>query len=195
VTGATGATGEKGETGRVGVTGPTGATGLQSGAAAVCLPSKATETGLWSANLEASAGAPQGESDAVVSYPVPLCETTPPTIPPTPVAVETVYLTEFESGPPIDRLVCKAGSQNEAAAEPGKACVFTGNRVGAEESQWKNAKFVHNAEPDGNESLTSGKVGFRVVFATTGFIASGKGTVPAGGAYLVAGGPWAVTAP
>jgi hypothetical protein len=50
-------------------------------------------------------------------------------------------------------------------------------------------------EPDAAVSTTSGIQGVRAVFATTGFNENGKGTVPAGGAYLVAGGGWALTAP
>jgi hypothetical protein len=194
VTGATGATGVKGETGGTGPTGATGPTGPSTTAS--CLPSKATETGLWTASLGGPAGAPQQEFDAIVSYAVPLCEITPPTIPPTPVAVETVHLTEAESEVPATFTArgCM-GSQNEAGAEPGKACMFTANRLGANEPHWKNAKWVQNAEPDGTSSLTSGKVGFRAVFQTTGWVAGATGTIPAGGAYLVAGGPWAVTAP
>jgi hypothetical protein len=153
----------------------------------VCLPSKATETGLWTANLEAPAGAPQGESDAVVSYQVQLCEGAP-------ALTKSVYLTEFESKLPGEKIVCP-GNVNEAGANPGEVCLFTANRLGAEESLWKNAKWVTNMEPDGVPSTTSGKQGIRAVFQTTGWIASGKGTVPAGGAYLVGGGPWAVTAP
>jgi hypothetical protein len=38
----------------------------------------------------------------------------------------------------------------------------------------------------------SGRLGVSVVFKTTGFNATGKGTVPVGGSYLVAGGGWAV---
>jgi hypothetical protein len=107
-----------------------------------------------------------------------------------------VHLTEAESEVPATYTArgC-TGSQNEAGAEPGKACAFTANRLGANEPNWKSAKWVQNSEPDGVTSLTSGKVGFRMVFQTTGWIASGKGTVPAGGSYLVGGGPWAVTAP
>src|SRR5262249_33872205 len=136
-----------------------------------------------------SAGAPQQEFDAVVSYQIPLCEGAP-------ALTETVHLTEAESEVPATYTArgCQ-GNQNEAAAEPGRACAFTANRLGANEPLWKSAKWVTNLEPDGVSSLTSGKVGFRMVFQTTGWIASGKGTVPAGGAYLVAGGPWAVTAP
>jgi hypothetical protein len=74
-------------------------------------------------------------------------------------------------------------------------CLFTANRLGANEPVWKNAKFVGMFEPDGVPGVASGTQGARAVFQTTGFIASGKGTVPAAGSFLVAGGPWAVTAP
>ena len=59
----------------------------------------------------------------------------------------------------------------------------------------ENAKFVQMEEPDAVVSLTSGTQGVRAVFRTTGYLESGKGTIPAGGAYLVAGGAWAVRAP
>jgi hypothetical protein len=72
--------------------------------------------------------------------------------------------------------------------------VFLSSRPGATENVWKNAKFVQTEEPDAFLSTTSGTQGVRVVFATNGFLATGRGTIPAGGAYLVAGGPWAVTA-
>jgi hypothetical protein len=74
-------------------------------------------------------------------------------------------------------------------------CLFTANDLGSNEPNWKNAKWVQNEEPDAIVSATSGTQGIRAVFRTTGFLASGKGTIPVGGSYLVAGGPWAVTAP
>jgi hypothetical protein len=125
------------------------------------------------------------ESDAVVSYQIPLCAGTQ-------TGVESVHLTEFESEIFIEKC---PGTQNEAAAQPGHVCLFTANRLGATEPLWKNAKFVQMEEPDAVPSTTSGTQGVRAVFATTGFLSTGKGTIPAGGAYLVAGGAWAVTAP
>jgi hypothetical protein len=143
---------------------------------------------MWTASLWGPAGAPQEEFDAVVSYPIPLCAGTQ-------TGVESVYLTEAESGEPFTYTArgCE-GSQNEAGAQPGHVCLFTANGPGATEGEWKNAKFSHVSEPDAVESLTSGTQGVRAVFHTTGFLATGQGTIPAGGAYLVAGGPWAVTA-
>jgi hypothetical protein len=57
--------------------------------------------------------------------------------------------------------------------------------------------FVKFEEPDAVQSATSGRQGVRANFQTKPFAFNneGKGTIPAGGAYLVAGGPWAVTAP
>jgi hypothetical protein len=145
-------------------------------------------TGLWSASLGGSAGAPQQEFDAVVSYPIALCAGTQ-------TGVESVHLTELESEMPAAYVArgCE-GAQNEAGAQPGHLCLFTANDPGATEALWKNAKFVAMREPDGVDSTTSGTQGVRAVFQTTGFQDTGKGTIPAGGSYLVAGGPWAVTA-
>jgi hypothetical protein len=100
------------------------------------------------------------------------------------------------SGNPIE-FVAKGceGNQNEAAAAPGHLCLFTAESPGATENVWKSAKFVKMEEPDAIESVTSGKQGERAVFRTTGFTETGKGSVPPAGSYLIAGGPWAVTAP
>jgi hypothetical protein len=193
--GAAGATGATGGEGKAGATGAKGATGAEGKGLAACLPSKATETGLWSASISEPAGAPQAESDGVISYNIPLCvESTQPGQKLT--NVEMVHLTEAESEIPPTYVGrgCN-GSQSEAEAQPGHLCVFTANGVGATEPLWKNAKFVKMYEPDGVENLNSGTQGARVIFHTTGFNAIATGTVPAGGAYLVAGGAWAVTAP
>jgi hypothetical protein len=125
----------------------------------------------------------------VVSYQIPLCAGTQ-------TGVENVRLSEVESEDPVTFHTrgCE-GSQNEAGAAPGHVCLFQASRAGAQESLWKGAKFIQMAEPDAIVSTTSGTQGVRAVFATSGFVATGKGTIPAGGAYLVAGGPWAVTAP
>jgi hypothetical protein len=149
----------------------------------------AQETGLWSVWITASAGGPQGEADGVVSYQIPLCVGTQ-------TGVESVHLTETESETP-GTVVAKGceGAQNEAGAQAGHVCLFTANGPGATEPVWKNAHFVAMREPDGITSPTSGTQGVRAVFQTTGFKEEGKGTVPAGGAYLAAGGPWAVRAP
>jgi len=187
--GATGATGATGPEGKPGPTGPTGPTGSGGGGGSSCLPSKATETGIWAASLSESAGGPQAQSEGVVSFQVPLCVGTN-------AGVESVYLTEKTSENPGEytALGC-LGNQNEAGAEPGRLCLFTANTVGGVESLWKNAKFVRMAEPDAVPSVNPGLQGARAVFQTTGFNKEAKGTIPAGGAYLVAGGPWAVTAP
>ena len=128
------------------------------------------------------------ESDGVVSYSLPLCEGTQ-------TGVTAVHLKEEATPMEVVESFC-IGNGNEAGAQPGHLCVFTENRLGAtERANWKNAAFVQFDEPDGVATTTSARQGLRVVFATTGFLATGKGTIPAGGAYLVAGGPWAVTAP
>jgi hypothetical protein len=194
-TGAAGATGTAGATGATGNNGATGATGPEGKGLAACLPSKATESGVWSASLGMTAGGPQLEADGVVSYNIPLCvESTQPGQKLT--NVETVYLTETEGEtPPLYVARGCEGSPSEAGAQPGHLCAFVSNGPGATESLWKNAKFVKFYEPDGVQNIQSGVQGARLVFQTTGFKATGLGTVPAGGAYLVAGGPWAVTAP
>jgi hypothetical protein len=88
-----------------------------------------------------------------------------------------------------------AGGQNEAGATPGHLCIFQASTAGEHEAQWKNAKFVQVEEPDTVLATFPGIQGVRVVFRTTGFNATTTGTVPAGGATLSAGGPWALTAP
>jgi hypothetical protein len=212
-TGATGATGptgpegregKEGREGRIGPTGPQGATGAtgagEQGATGAtgptgpntnitCLPSGAEEKGLWSVWMSEPAGAPQEEADGVASYQVPLCAGTQ-------TSVFSVYLTEVESETPfvVVEKGCE-GAPNEAGAQAGHVCLFTANGPGATEGQWKNAHFASMREPDGVTSTTSGTQGVRAVFQTKGFEETGKGTVPAGGAYLIAGGAWAVRAP
>jgi hypothetical protein len=124
----------------------------------------------------------------VASYSIPLCEGTQ-------TGVENVRLTERESEEPTVNVPrgCE-GQQNEAGAQAGHVCVFQGGDPGAVEADWINAKFVHMEEPDAVVSLTSGRYGVRAVFRTKGFSETGKGTIPAGGAYLIAGGTWAVRA-
>jgi hypothetical protein len=191
VTGATGATGATGETGTAGATGPEGKTGPTGppGTTAACLPSGAAETGLYSASLEAPEKAPQGAADAVVSYSVPLCAGTQ-----TSVLIERMTEVESETPGTVVEKGCE-GNQNEAGAQPGHVCLFQAAEPGSTENLWRGAKFVKVTEPDAIESTTSGTQGIRVVYRTTGYAETGKGTVPAGGAFLNAGGPWAVRAP
>jgi hypothetical protein len=193
-TGAVGATGEAGATGAAGPKGNTGPTG-PAGKLAACLPSKATETGVWTTSLGGPAGAPQQEADGAISYNVPLCfESTQPGQKLT--NVEMVYLTETESEtPPIYVGRGCGGSQDEAEALPGHLCVFEANGPGATEPLWKNFQPAKTTEPDGVINLNSAPQGARIVFRTKGFSEVGTGTIPAGGAYVVAGGAWAVTAP
>jgi hypothetical protein len=124
----------------------------------------------------------------VASYQIPLCEGTQN-------LVESAYLTEKESEIPssFEPVGC-LGSQNEPGAIPGHVCLFTAGDPGATEPQWKHVKFVRMEEPDAVGSTTSGRLGVRAVFQTTGFNTAATGTIPAGGAYLAAGGAWAVTA-
>ena len=126
----------------------------------------------------------------MVSYPIPLCEGTQ-------TGVTSVRLTELESETPLTIVEkgCEGAGIPQAGAQAGHVCLFQGSDPGATEPLWKNAKFVQMEEPDAVVSLTSGTQGVRAVFRTTGYLESGKGTIPAGGAYLVAGGAWAVRAP
>ena len=129
----------------------------------------------------------------MVSYPIPLCTTEFNGS----TTVKSVRLTELESETPsvILEKGCEGASVQTPGAQPGHVCLFQASELGANEAVWKGAKFVEMTEPDGVLSETSGIVGVRAVFRSAGWIASGKGTIPAGGAYLVAGGSWAVTAP
>jgi hypothetical protein len=126
------------------------------------------------------------ESDGLASYHVPLCAGTQ-------TGVEAVRLPENPAPTEVVARGCE-GNGNEAGAQPGHVCLFTENRPGATEPLWKNANFVQFDEPDGIMSKTSGTQGVRAVFANSNFKETGRGTIPPGGAYLVAGGPWAVTA-
>jgi hypothetical protein len=206
-TGATGATGEIGPTGPTGVgsgtTGATGATGPEGKTGPTgptgppfsqptCLPSGAEETGVWAASLGGPEKAPQQEASGVVSYSIPLClnslgET----------GVKSVRLSEAESETParILEVGCEGAGVPQAGAQPGHVCLFQASNLGATEAQWKGAKFAGMFEPDMVLSENSGAQGVRAVFETTGFLSTAKGTIPAGGAYLVAGGTWAVRAP
>jgi hypothetical protein len=191
-TGPTGATGPKGATGATGAAGATG----PEGKTAACLPSKATEWGLWSASLGGPAGAPQQESEGVASYAIPLCLMEPARH----TGVEPVYLTEKESEEPSVYVArgCEetvGSSQVLPSAQPGHLCVFTAPGPGATEPLWKNAHFAKFEAYYGLQAFESPQQGFRAVFETIGFSKEGTGTIPAGGAYLAAGGAWAVTAP
>jgi hypothetical protein len=125
----------------------------------------------------------------VISYPIPLCEGTQ-----TLVKAERFTEIESETAMRVIERGCE-GTQNVAGAQPGHLCVLQSSNIGALESQWKGAKFAFMAEPDLVQSETSGQIGDRVVFQTNPFLANAKGTIAVGGAYVVAGGPWAVTAP
>src|SRR5262249_13591622 len=126
-------------------------------------------------------------------YPVPLCAEVLGTT-----KVKSVRLTELESETPsvIAEKGCEGVGANEPGAQPGHVCLFQASDLGALENKWKNAKFVWMEEPWGvGASETSGFLGVRAVFRTVGWNVSATGTIAAGGAYLVAGGTWAVRAP
>jgi hypothetical protein len=187
--GPTGPTGPQGATGAIGATGPEGKT-------AACLPSKATESGVWAASLSAPAGGPQAEAEGLVSYAIPLCKIDPSLVEGN-TGVGTVYLTEKESIEESAVYVSRGceGAANEAGAQPGHLCVFTSSGAGATENLWKNVKFREFEEPDGiTNNSWSATQGERVVFRTSFFNKEGTGTILPGGAYLAAGGAWAVTA-
>ena len=105
-------------------------------------------------------------------------------------------LTEAESEAPLTVVEkgCE-GAQNEVGAQAGHVCLFQASDAGSTEGQWHGAHFQQMEEPDAMASTTSGTFGVRAVYRTTGYLETGKGTVPAGGAYLVAGGGWAVRSP
>jgi hypothetical protein len=124
----------------------------------------------------------------VVSYSIPLCALTES-------KVENVLLPNSPAASEVVARGCE-GTEREAAAQPGHLCVFSSELgPGGREAVWKNAKFVQFDEPDGIVSLTSGVQGVLLVFQTKGFNSAATATIAPGGAYLVAGGPWAVTAP
>jgi hypothetical protein len=126
----------------------------------------------------------------VVSYSIPLCEGTQ-------TSVKSVRLSELESETPSEIIAkgCEGVGVTQPGAQPGHVCLFQASDPGALEAQWKGAKFVQMEEQDAAVTETSGTQGVRAVFRTTGFLSTAKGTIVAGGAYLVAGGAWAVTAP
>jgi hypothetical protein len=110
------------------------------------------------------------------------------------VVIERMTEVESETPATVVEKGCE-GSQNEAGAQAGHVCLFQAGDPGSTENLWRGSKFAQVEEPDATVSTTSGTQGIRVVYRTTGYAETGKGTVPAGGAYLVAGGPWAVRAP
>jgi hypothetical protein len=129
----------------------------------------------------------------VVSYSIPLCETAPKQ----PVVVKSVRLTELESETPITiaEKGCEGVGANEPGAQPGHVCLFQASDPGSLESQWKNAKFAQMEDQSAIVDENSSFQGVRAVFRTVGWNSSATGTIAAGGAYLVAGGSWAATAP
>jgi hypothetical protein len=206
--GAAGATGEKGATGPTGPgagsTGPTGAAGKEgatgptgpggTGGGGGCaggipttactLPSKAGETGVWSANMQAPAsGFPQIQAIGLASYPIRLKETA---------ALNATYRPASVAETPEPPCL---GTVDEPVAEPGNLCVYRGIQFGSEEAQDKNAKFFNFESPNGKFVVPGevGVIGELIVFRSDQFVEEGK--VPAkitAETYLSAAGSWAL---
>jgi hypothetical protein len=210
-TGPTGAAGTNGTNGATGATGPTGAgvtgpTGPTGGGGAVVsretcvegatgikctLKPKGVETGIWSAQIHASKGEEQLESEAVISYPVPLSNN--------PEGVNYNYKAASEG---VIKAPC-LGSVNEPVAEGtalvGNLCVYRGG-VGIGSKETEDAGVVSKPffEDALGETVTkqelsfSGTTGVNVVFRTAVFSISGVRSTLAVNAYLVAKGSWAL---
>jgi len=121
------------------------------------------------------------QADAVVSYPVPLCEGE---------VLKLQYVTEADLRSGSLPAGC-VGSVLEPAAEPGYLCVFRGGGDGALETQDVNAKFLNFRSTIGAEDLTS-DTGELVVFRTTEFNELARETLKKE-AHLTAEGSWVVT--
>jgi hypothetical protein len=206
--GSTGATGERGATGpgagatgatgATGVTGPPGTGGGTGGSGVACpegvpsasctLPSKAQETGVWSATLLSPTKGPQTQTAGVVSYPVRLKKGA---------VILEKYVNEKEIETP--KAPC-LGSVNEPKAEPGNLCVYRGGNFGSLEEQDKNAAFAFFENPRGaNFSTTAeaGVLGTLILFRSTEFVEEGPPIVELKAEHspviLNANGSWAVT--
>jgi hypothetical protein len=203
--GATGPTGPAGPAGPTGPAGEKGATGVSVGAAnqecetvvehIICfLKSKATETGGWSATIHAPAGTVQEQTQAAISYPIPLKAKT---------AVKLTYRNEMEA---LLVMAPCLGSVDEPTAEAGNLCVYRGGMdVGAKEKGVEvgnvdeNAAFSHFASAAGETLTTTGLANagdesIAVDFRTTEF----SNTTPlklVKESNLNAKGSWALTAP
>jgi hypothetical protein len=192
-TGATGGgTGGSGTTGATGATGATGPPGTGGGGLPATLPSKASETGGWSATISVPAGGPQTQSDGVVSLNIPLPEEEAG-------VVQLVYRNEEEATEPTKPCL---GSANEPTAEPGFLCVYRGNNFGSKENEDLNAKFVGFQDAVGNFPIAATREGngfgagtVLVVFRTEegNFDGAPLASI-AKQARLTASGSWAVTA-
>ena len=215
-TGATGPTGEKGEKGTTGATGPTGAAGSNGangsngttgptgptgagggGGGAAFGTTGATElskegimTGVWHATIIAPTGFRQVEAEGDISYPLKLKTGEKPT---------AVYKNESQSHEP--KAPCE-GSVEIPKANPGTLCIYTGGGFGAQEIEYKNAKFVGfdspagevcETPPEGKECKAISEMGAFVLFRTNGFEnIEGGGPPLTEPAYLNAVGSWAV---
>jgi hypothetical protein len=207
-TGATGPTGSSGNQGPTGPTGPTSTTGGSGGAKTACttleppqgttgaagkgqvLNSRESETGTWAASIYVSAGGPQAQADAAISYPCRLKALEFPKV---------EYLNEEKVLTPGLRPNCP-GNTNNPEALPGFLCIFQGTLTveGSAATEWQNAGFFDVQDPAGNSDAGSkGVVGEMVVFRTTEYEESPltpPGHTIANNANLNAAGSWAVTA-
>jgi hypothetical protein len=170
-TGATGPTGPSGKEGPTGPTGPpggtTGTTGTTGGAATACttltpgkgevLNSGEAETGTWATSIYISAGGPQAQVEAAISYPCRLKE-----------VPKVEYLDEEKVQAPGLRPNCP-GNTNNPEALPGFVCIFQGTlaTAGSLKTEWVNAGFFQVEDPAGNGLEKGGLIGQQVVFRTT----------------------------
>jgi hypothetical protein len=197
-TGATGAAGTNGTNGTNGAAGATGATGPAGFGSGSCKAAAGTEEkGTWSATINVSAGGPQEQVQAAISFP---CEANE--------VVENrqgsptrhlIYLNEKQVSEPGSVPGCN-GNSNNPSAEPGNLCVYQGAtaQVGSLEPEWKNAGFYEVSDATLNIGGKA-KTGALVVFRTTEFnselgaCTSAVACTIANSATLNAAGGWAFT--
>jgi hypothetical protein len=190
--------GANGSNGATGATGPTGAAGSNGGGGGAPfgttganeLSSKGALTGVWHATIIAPKGFRQVETEGDISYPLRLKTGEKPTV---------VYKNELQSKTPTTS--CPGGTEKPSASE-GTLCVYTGGGFGAQEVEFKNAKFFGVVSPAGEtcETIPEGKeckaiseMGSLVLFRTSGFEnVEGGGAALTEDAYLNQFGSWAV---
>jgi len=212
--GATGETGAKGTTGEtgpngasgatgVGPTGPTGPTAVSPGSGGTgptgptgptgvggkVLPPKTTITGTWSASINVAAGQQQAQSDAAISFNLPVNKADKIKLHYRPAAYGGII--ELESP-------C-FGNPNEPSAPEGNLCVYRGGNFGFNESEDKNAKFAGFSDALGQLPITEteegvevGSGGVLLVFRTNEFGSEGARVTLKEPAYLTASGSWAL---
>jgi hypothetical protein len=145
---------------------------------------------VWHATIIAPKGFRQVETEGDISYPLRLKAGEKPT---------AVYKTELQSKTP--KAPC-SGSTEKPAANEGTLCIYTGGGFGAEEVEFKNAKFFGFVSPagetcetipEGQECKAISEMGSLVLFRTDGFenVESG-GPALTEDAYLNQFGSWAV---